>query len=157
MARTILTSLLALALTTTAHSAALFPRQSPATCNIDLNPFQTADAFRACNAIPDHSALLPFLPFPLLFPHPFSPPPLLPTVTLTGTTTLLAQSPTDPEVTVILTQQNTNWSGSGAAAKQICQQIVTTCGGTVGVAEMNGASIPTDGAFGGQGVIGITV
>ncbi|KAL2053201.1 hypothetical protein ABVK25_006526 [Lepraria finkii] len=73
-------------------------------------------------------------------------------ITLTGTTTLLAQSPNNPEITVILQQANVNWSGSGAAAQQLCNQIIQTCGGTVGVAEMNGASIPR-----GPGTISITV
>ncbi|KAI4162004.1 MAG: hypothetical protein LQ342_004316 [Letrouitia transgressa] len=103
-----------------------------ATCNIDQNAFQAADAARACDAIPAH-------------------------ITLTGTTTLLAQSPTNSQVTVFLRQQNTNWSGSGAKAKELCNQIVHDCGGTVGVAMMNGASIATGGAFGGPGVISITV
>ncbi|KAL6716803.1 hypothetical protein ACLMJK_004715 [Lecanora helva] len=132
MARITMFSLLAAALATVAQPAVLVPRQSSATCNIDRNAFQTADAARACDAIPAH-------------------------ITVTGTTTLLAQSPTDPEVTVFLNQKNTNWSGSGAVAKQLCQQIITACGGTVGVGEQFGASIPTNGAFGGPGTISITV
>ncbi|MCJ1454427.1 hypothetical protein MMC28_004780 [Mycoblastus sanguinarius] len=132
MARIILTALLTSALAITAHAAALTPRSPVVTCNIDGNTFQTADAANACNAIPAH-------------------------ITLTGTTTLLAQSPTNSEVTVFLNQQNVNWSGSGAEATTLCNQIIQTCGGTVGVAEMNGASVTTDGAFGGPGVISITV
>lgn len=124
MHRTLLSALLIPFLALSAHSAA--------TCNIDQNSFQSADAARACAAIPDH-------------------------ITLTGTTTLLAQSPTNPEVTVILQQQNRNWSGSGAKAKELCNEIVTDCGGTVGVAMQNGASIATGGAFGGPGTISITV
>ena len=102
------------------------------TCNIDQNSYNSADASRACAAIPNQ-------------------------ITLTGTTTLLAQSPTDPEITVFLKQQNTNWSGSGQKAKDLCNQIITTCGGTVGVARHNGAQITADGAFGGPGVISIAV
>ncbi|MCJ1280188.1 hypothetical protein MMC21_008015 [Puttea exsequens] len=125
-------ALLASVLASTTSAAALLPRTSVVTCNIDQNAYQTADAYRACNAIPDH-------------------------ITVTGTTTLLAQSPTDPEVTVFLNQQQTNWSGSGAKAKELCQQIITACGGTVGVAMQHGASVTTDGAFGGPGTISITV
>ncbi|MCJ1225009.1 hypothetical protein MMC12_001656 [Toensbergia leucococca] len=124
MTRFILSAIILSTLSLTAHSAA--------TCNIDLNTFQTADASRACAAIPNQ-------------------------ITLTGTTTLLAQSPTNPEITVLLSQQNTNWSGSGAEAKELCNQIIQDCGGTVGVAEMNGASIATGGDFGGPGIISITV
>ncbi|KAK3169252.1 hypothetical protein OEA41_008635 [Lepraria neglecta] len=125
MARFNISALLAATLAaTSAHAAA--------TCNIDGNTFETADASRACAAIPNQ-------------------------ITLTGTTTLLAQSPTNPEITVILQQANVNWSGSGAAAQQLCNQIIQTCGGTIGVAEMNGASIPTGGDFGGPGTISITV
>ncbi|KAL8747728.1 MAG: hypothetical protein Q9190_000427 [Brigantiaea leucoxantha] len=125
-----LTALLTFAASTV--TSAPTTRATTATCNIDRNAFQSADAARACAAIPDH-------------------------ITVTGTTTLLAQSPTDPEVTVFLNQQNVNWSGSGAKAKELCNQIVHDCGGTVGVAMQFGASIQTGGAFGGPGVISITV
>ena len=128
MAHHILLPLLTAALTI---ASPLLPRTG-ATCNIDGNTFETADASRACAAIPAH-------------------------ITVTGTNTLLAQSPTNPEITVILSQANVNWSGSGSAATELCNQIITTCGGTVGVAEMNGASIPTGGDFGGPGTISITV
>lgn len=132
MARIVFTTLLMAAVSMTVHSAALVPRQSVATCNIDQNSFETKDAANACAAIPAHIAL-------------------------TGTTTLLGQSPTNPEVGVFLNQANVNWSGSGAAAKSLCNQIITTCGGTVGVAMQNGASINTNGDFGGPGTLSITV
>ncbi|MCJ1252535.1 hypothetical protein MMC24_000341 [Lignoscripta atroalba] len=124
MARTFLSALLLSALALTVHSKA--------TCNIDRNTFQTADAARACDAIPE-------------------------TITLTGKTTLLARSPTNPQVAVFLTQDNVNWSGSSLRARELCREILNDCGGTVGVAQMNGASIATNGAFGGPGVISITV
>ncbi|MCJ1486597.1 hypothetical protein MMC06_006775 [Schaereria dolodes] len=105
--------------------------QSTATCNIDGVTFQTADASNACNAIPN-------------------------TITVTGHTTVLATAPSNPNVAVYLTQNNLNWSGSSLQAKNLCKQIITSCGGTVGVAENNGASISTNGDFGGPGVISIT-
>lgn len=84
------------------------------------------------------------------------------TITLTGTTTILVQpGPTFPYVAVFLTQDNVNWSGSSAAAKTLCEQIVTQCGGedinpgTVGPGEMYGASVSTGGDFGGPGEISI--
>lgn len=114
-------------------SASPLEKRAPVvTCNIDQNSYDSPSAYYACQAIPAH-------------------------ITLTGTTTLLAQSPNDTEITVFLTQQNVNWSGSGQRAKELCTQIITTCGGTVGVARQNGAQITTDGAFGGPGVISITV
>jgi len=78
MAALILTSLLAL----TGSAIPLQPRTG-ATCNIDMNPMQTADAYRACNAIPAQ-------------------------ITGTGTTTLLAQSPTNPQVGLFLNQRIVN-------------------------------------------------
>lgn len=128
-----LTTLALLTASTVLGAATPLEKRAPVvTCDIDQNSYNTADAARACDAIPAQ-------------------------ITLTGTATLLAQSPTDPEITVFLNQQNTNWSGSGQRAKDLCDQIVQTCGGTVGVARQNGAQITTDGAFGGPGVISITV
>ncbi len=160
MAR-LLSTLLTAALALTAQSAVLSARQSDngVTCNIDLNTFQTKDPANACNAIPAHSKPHPTLSNPPnhLLLHPFIPNLHPLTVTITGTTTLLARSPTNADVTVFLNQQELHWSGSGARATQLCNQLVAACGGTVGVAEMNGASISTEGDFGGPGTISVIV
>ena len=65
----------------------LEPRAPVVTCNIDANSYNSADASRACAAIPAQ-------------------------ITVTGTSTLLASytSTGNPTVKVVLTQQNTNWS-----------------------------------------------
>ncbi|MCJ1408807.1 hypothetical protein MMC19_002883 [Ptychographa xylographoides] len=98
------------------------------TCNIDNLTFPSYYGADACSAIPA-------------------------TITVTGQSTVLASSPDFPDVQVVLTQNNHNWSGSSSAAVALCNQIMTACGGTVGVAEQNGASVPTGGAFGGPGVL----
>lgn len=127
MARYTLSALIALTLALTAHSSPLHSRQTAATCNIDSSVFQAEYAAEACAAINS-------------------------TITLTGTSTQLAFV---SDVAVYLQQDNVNWSGSGAEAKTLCDQILTDCAGTVGVGEMYGASIPTGGDFGGPGIIEI--
>ncbi|MCJ1341709.1 hypothetical protein MMC09_007006 [Bachmanniomyces sp. S44760] len=123
MARTMITTLLAAALAMTAHAGPIEARASTVTCNIDNLTFPSAYAAHACSAIPAH-------------------------ITVTGPQTLLASSPDNPDIQVILHQTNLNWSGSGSQATALCNSILTACGGTVGVAEQNGASVTTNGDFG---------
>ncbi|MCJ1377149.1 hypothetical protein MMC17_000241 [Xylographa soralifera] len=116
-----------LAFAATAYSAPL-ERRTSATCNIDDVEFVTASAADACALIP-------------------------PTFTVTWPVTILAQY---EGVYVSLFQQQPNWTGSSSVAISLCEQIISQCGGTVGVAEQFGAEISTGGAFGGPGVIEIT-
>ena len=116
-----------LTLAATAFTSPL-DRRTSATCNIDQVEFETAYGAEACNLIPS-------------------------TFTVTAPATLLAEY---KGVYVYLVQQQANWSGSSSVAVSLCKQIVTDCGGTVGVAEQYGADISTGGAFGGSGIIEIT-
>ena len=116
-----------LALAATVYTSPL-ERRTSATCNIDQVEFETAYGSEACSKIP-------------------------PTFTVTAPATLLAEY---EGVYVYLVQQQPNWSGSSSVAVSLCNQIITDCGGTVGVGEQYGADISTGGAFGGSGIIEIT-
>ena len=117
-----------LALAATAPATPLDKRTS-ATCNIDQVEFESADASHACSAIPA-------------------------TFTVTAPVTVLAHY---NGVYVSLAQKQPNWSGSSSVAVTLCNQIVSNCGGTVGVGEQYGADISTGGAFGDStGIIEIT-
>ncbi|MCJ1397070.1 hypothetical protein MMC11_000262 [Xylographa trunciseda] len=116
-----------LALAATAYTSPLERRTSP-TCNIDQVEFVSAYGADACALIP-------------------------PNFTVTAPATLLAQY---NGTYVYLVQQQPNWSGSSSVAISLCHQIITGCGGTVGVGEQYGADISTGGAFGGSGIIEIT-